>query len=395
MSTPISQHSSIFSKSLVVIATLASLLFVSACSDVRSEQVETSFLHFANIITINPQSSYILSREYVGLITTKQRTELGFEYAGKITKVFVDSGDMIKQYQVLAQQDTELLSIKATELQANIKQINAQLSLNQANLKRGSVLIEKGYTSAQSLDELIAQQQVLQGQLQALKANLGTVRYQISKSRLVAPFDSIVGKRFLSQGEVIAQGQPAFNLIEQDNNEISLGVPAQLAASLTLAQTFSVTIAGQQHTARLIAIGKQINSVNRTVNLRLVLVKSANLFNGQLVRVKISQTRQQQGFWLPLTALTDGIRGQWSVYLASVDHPQNYQIKTRNVNLLHSTHDAAFVSGLPDKQLEIIAQGLHRFVPGQRVKKTQQQLVTHSDSNTDSNTDSNNQDKSL
>jgi RND family efflux transporter MFP subunit len=370
MPVPTSKNLPILSHWRFLLAALTSLFFMQACVDVNSQQKAAVYLPSASILTIEPALSYTLTRQYVGKVTTKQHTDLGFEYAGKITKVLVDSGDKVKKHQILAQLDTQLLSIKSAEITANIKQIKAQSSLNTANLTRVNALIEKGHTSKQRLDELHAEQQILQGKLQAFNANLQTINYQISKSQLVAPFAAVIGKKLLAQGEVIAARQPAFSLIAQDNSELSLGVPVHLASSLSLGDIFAVTIAEQQHSAQLIAIGRQIDASNRTVNLRLTLVKPTQLFNGQLVRVDIAQVKQAQGFWVPLTALTDGIRGQWNVYLAINQAGDNYQIQSANVKLLHSSKETAFISGLGASQQHIISQGLHRFVPGQIVIKS-------------------------
>ncbi len=60
----------------------------------------------------------------------------------------------MQQGQSLATLNTNLLELKKAEIEAEINQTQAQLNLNQANLKRLSALDKKGFASEQSLDEL-------------------------------------------------------------------------------------------------------------------------------------------------------------------------------------------------------------------------------------------------
>ncbi|WP_281561053.1 efflux RND transporter periplasmic adaptor subunit [Thalassomonas sp. RHCl1] len=355
------------------------LLVLSGCND--AEQAEAgATIHSARMLTITPQAGYPLQREYIGELTTKQHTDLGFEFSGKINSIAFDSGDEVRRGEILARQDTELLTIKHAELEAKIKQNKAQITLNQANLKRIKSLINNGYTSEQSLDELNAEYQVLQAGLQGLNASLKTIEYQIEKASLIAPFDATIGERFLSQGQVLNAGQGAFRLIAKNNNEISVGVPAKLAARLELGHTFSVEINENLSDATLIAIGKQVDKTNRTVQLRLLPQENTKGFNGQLVRVNIRQEIQKSGYWLPLSAIIDGVRGQWNIYLAQQIGGGQYQIKAATVSVLHTTENDAFVSGLEANEHLVIAEGLHRYVPGQIINKHQGTLALKTNS---------------
>ena len=353
----------------IVLFPVAILFTLFGCSEKHSkEDITPSYFHTANLLTINPVASYGVSSNYIGKIIAKHHSKLSFEYSGKVNFVAVDSGDFIKKGQLLAQQDTELFTIKSTELQAQVKQTTARMKLNLANLKRIHTLKKDGYSSAQRLDELSAEKQVLEAKKQGLEAAIQTINYQIKKAKLLAPYNAIIGDRMVSAGEVITAGSPVFRLIEQNHNEIKVGIPSKLATTLTLDQVFKVKIGEHQANAKLISIGKQIDQSNRTVLLRLSLLNSVESFNGQLVRVAINRTIVKDGFWLPLTAITDGVRGQWNVYLA-LKSDQRYIIQPATINVLHATKDAVYVSGLPLQKNLIVSEGLHRFAPGQVVKR--------------------------
>lgn len=362
---------------------LITLLTITACSDGSVKQATSSknYHQSATLMTISPEPSYTIERDYLGQVTAKQNTSLSFEFAGKVSEIFVDSGDVVKKGQRLAQQDTQLLSYKTAELEAQIAQSNAQITLNTANLDRIKTLINDGYSSKQRLDELNTENQILTAQIDGLNARIKTLAYQRDKSALVAPFNGVITKRLISNGEVTSASDPSFHLIETANNEINVGIPSKVASTLTLGQLIQIKLDNQIKQAKLIAIGHQIEASNRTVQLRLKMIEqlaTTKNFNGQLVRITIAQQINKPGFWLPINALTDGVRGQWQIFIASTttDAKDNYLLQTATVNVLHTNKHSVYVNGLEIKQHQIVAQGVHRYVAGQVISASSQPLIS-------------------
>ena len=371
-------------KLILLIFLTASTL--TACSKaVEKKEATNSYQQSAALLTISPEKSYTIARNYLGQITAKQHTSLSFEYSGRISDVLVDSGDVIKKGQLLAQQDTQLLNYKTTELQSQKNQAQAQITLNKANLSRIKTLINDGYSSLQRLDELNSENKILQAQISGLNARINTLQYQREKSALIAPFDGVITERFISNGDLSNISQPSFRFIEKANNEINVGIPRKVASTLVLGQIFNIkidntTLIDKTKQAKLIAIGQQINTVNRTVQLRLKMLKKldkGNSYNGQLVRVTIEQKIKKPGFWLPLNAITDGVRGQWQLFIASPtgDSNNRFQLQPATVNVLHTSERSAYINGLSLEPHKIVAQGVHRYVGGQVVKASTQVLA--------------------
>ena len=270
---------------------------------------------------------------------------------------------------------------KTNELQAQITQSKAQITLNVANLNRIKTLINDGYSSKQRLDELNAENKILNAQINGLNSRIETIEYQRDKSALIAPFDGVITKRLISHGEVITPAKPSFHIIESANNEINVGIPSKIASTLTLEQIVKVKIGEQTKQAKLISIGHQIDSVNRTVQLRLKMLEQltqAKNFNGQLVRITLNEQIDKAGFWVPINAITDGVRGQWQLFIARPDLKQDnqYQLQSTTVKILHSNKNSVYIHGLSLNKHEIVDQGVHRYVTGQNVKNSLSTVAT-------------------
>lgn len=331
-------------------------------------ETKNNYYQVADIDTIEPSSRYSMTRNYIGKVISKQFSAVSFEYSGMVENIFVDSGDKVKKGQLLAELNTELLLINQLEVSARIEQLTAQAKLNKLNLQRARKLAINGYSSQQTIDELITEQQVIKADLARQHANKAGINYQISKAKLFAPFNATVSTRAVAEGEFFSPNQMAFELIKLAHHEISVGVPINVANNLTVGEALSVNLNDKQLFAKILVIGKQINAASRTVELRLSIEQQANFYNGQLAQVKIEQTIEQTGFWLPLSALTDGIRGQWNIYLVEPSQKQLFKIKAATVEVIYTTTERAFISGLPKQTHQIINSGVHRYVPGQQVK---------------------------
>lgn len=358
-----------YSSTVNAAAMLFSLFLLTACSPEAQKTTDTEpYLQSAQLIEVTPNSHYLANRSYIGKINSTAFSQLRFEYAGKIESTLVNSGDQVQQGQVLAKQDTQLLTIKLAELAAQRKQTQANIQLNQSNLVRYERLINEGYTAQQRVDELKAEQQVLQAKIQQLDASIDSINFQISRSKLIAPFTGTISKRYVTTGEIASPNTAAFSIIKSDNEEIVVGIPAKIANKLSINSVFNATIGEQKIRIKLINIGQQIDSVVRTVELRFVLLEKIKHFNDQLARVQIDYQVNKRGIWLPTSALIDGVRGQWNVYLATASENATYQISAATVKVLHANQEFAYVTGLADNKQLIIKTGVHRYVPGQTVK---------------------------
>jgi len=98
--------------------------------------------------------------------------------------------------------------------------------------------------------------------------------------------------------------------------------------------------------------------------------------SGAQAYLKLSETVDGTGVWLPLTALTEGIRGLWNVYvLIPITDSELFRIETRDVQISYANTEDAFVSGALADGEWVVATGLQRLVPGQTVRLEPQSMV--------------------
>jgi multidrug efflux pump subunit AcrA (membrane-fusion protein) len=201
---------------------------------------------------------------------------------------------------------------------------------------------------------------------------MASIDDQIKHRDWIAPLNGIVSLRHISQGDVIEAGKPVVNIFTEKNHEIHVGVPAFVAKRLQKEAPITVTIAGQIIDTRILAISKHVDTSTQTVQIRLALAQNFDAYNEQLVKVAIDIATEADGFWIPLSALTDGIRGQWNILTAIKDESaknkiDQYILEKETVKVLFSNEEQAYISGLPGQGISLVASGVHRFVAKQIV----------------------------
>ena len=369
---------------IVTFVLCAVLLVIAGCGEDPTEStskvIDSSqpFYHQVQSEALVKQSSYLVNRKFAGTIVSKQTASLNFEIQGRVDEVLVDEGATVEQGQLLAQLDSELLSIELKQLKAQLMQVSADMDLVKANLTRNNSLLEQGYTSAQRLDELNAQQNVLLANEQQLNASIEAKQYQINHSQIRAPFAGTINKRMINTGEVVSQQIIAFEIQRRGNNELKVGVPKSLIPYVKDQKQYHLSINDQDYIVDNLAINSNINLQSRTVQLRFELADNIEVFNNQIAYFKFQQEHQEQGFWVPLAALTDGIRGTWNIYiLKPLEHdPELFEIKSHSIVLLHSEQDKAFIQVDVPTGTQILKSGIQRFVPGQKVRKSKTVINT-------------------
>lgn len=354
---------------------LVAISLVSACQDPVIEQAPQPSYPSVSSQSLVLADSYQYQQTFSGTIRSGNTTEIGFELSGKIKALAVDSGDNVKQGQILAKLDTRLLVAAQNELNASLSQNKADLDLARATLDRSLGLQKQGYVSEQQLDELKGQLNSLLAAKTRLEASLLANQLKIDKSTLLAPFDGVISKRNHNLAEVVNVGSPVFTIIEHNNIQAYIGVPVAIASQLTTGQTVDITVRDQPLQGVIAGIGAELNPVTRTVDLRVTLPKSAKVLNGELSYLHYQQTQANQGYWVPLSALTDGVRGLWNIYTLSPADNKLFSIERRDVEIIYTTDNKAFINGAISPNEQYVSQGLHKLVAGQLVSQ-QTQVAT-------------------
>jgi RND family efflux transporter MFP subunit len=327
------------------------------------------YRHLVRAVMVAEQSEFRIEREFAGLVVPRQSTDIGFEQAGQVARILIDDGAQVVAGQLLAELDVQLLEAERDELIGRRSDIESRVILNQANMKRALELQHKGFAADQRIDELVAEQGTLEASMAQIDAGLRATDTRVEKSKLIAPFAGSVSRRYVDEGAVLGSGTPVFRMLEDSSLEARVGVPVRLLNHISAGQSVGLVIAGEPVTGQVLAIGTDVTRATLTVPARIGIPADSHVVSGAQAYLRLNESVQDKGFWLPLTSLTEGLRGLWNVYvLVPGDDADLYRIESRDVQISYANQRDAFVSGALADGEKVVASGLHRLVPGQWVR---------------------------
>lgn len=345
----------------------SAVVFLAACSESVAVVEQPKTLLSVEAQAIEKSETYTVEREYVGVVNSGQRANLGFELSGKISNLWVDSGDAVTKGDSLVSLDTQLLDAELKELKAQLDEVKSQQKLTKTNLNRQYALKKKGFSSESEIDALISQKETLAANSLRINSAIGANRLKIQKSTIKAPYSGVVSKRFVSIGDVVGVGTSTLSLLSAESKEAVIGVNSADLQGIAQLGNYQVRVGNQEYSAKLISNASNVDTLSRSVSLRFLLEEHAQVLDGELAYLSYQKTYQDSGFWLPTTALIDGIRGTWNVYsLSPIDDHQ--AVERRVVQVLFANNDSVFVTGELANGEQVITTGLHKVVPGQSVQ---------------------------
>jgi len=312
---------------------------------------------------VQPEAGYAIRRRFTGVVRSRRTSELAFERPGLVIDLRFDEGDTVRPGALLARLDVSQLRVRRRELAAALREAEARVELSDVTSTRLRELAAEQFTSRQSSDEAKFGLAARRAAADRLRAAIEAVDVDLRKSRLTAPFGGTVAERSVDEGEVIAPGQPIFRFLERERPEARVGVPVELAAQLEVGTRHVLKLDGRSVSAELSAIVDDVDPNTRTRALVFDWADDSRATDGQVVQLQLDRPVESRGYWLPVDAITEGLRGLWTVYTVS----DRDRIVREAVEVLYMESDRVFVRGTLEPGDRVVTGGLHRVVPGQAV----------------------------
>lgn len=319
-----------------------------------------------DVVVANMQSSLALDEKFTGIVQPRRSSELGFSDGGRIAALNVDVGDRVTDGQILAVLDTRAVRSQLVSAEAQVNEAKASHALAMNTVERQQTLLERGHVSQQRVDEALAQAATADARIEAARARADTLRVQIDLATIRAPYPGMITSRNFDEGAIAAQGAPIFQLVETGALEARIGLPAPLAAALEPGDIYTLSTDVGPVDAKLRSVTGIIDAGQRSVTSLFDITDAASVSAGTVVRLSVSRDVQENGLWLPVSALAEGQRGLWSLYIASPEG-DGWVARPGLVEVVQTEGERVFVRGAISDGDRIIVDGLQRVAPGQSV----------------------------
>lgn len=231
-----------------------------------------------------------------GTLRAEESIELQAELNGKVIALNFKEGQRVKSGEVL-------VKIDDSSQQASLRRARARRDLAQLREQRLARLVAEGGVSQLEFDEA-------RGELAVIDAEIDVIRAELAKTEIRAPFDGVVGIRFISVGAYVNPATRIATLQGIARLKVDFSVPERYSTLVRAGAPVSFEVAGGNaiYTGEVYAIEPRIDVSTRTVLLRALCDNpEGQLLPGTFARVRYEVSQDSQALLVPAIAVVSGL----------------------------------------------------------------------------------------
>lgn len=255
--------------------------------------------------------------EYVATLKSRDSAVIMPEVDGRITKIYVHSGDHVTEGMPLMQIDPSKQEATVTSQESALAAQQANLQYAQQQYQRTSGLFSAGVVSKQEMDQAKSALDAAQAQLSALQAQLKEQQVQLHYYKVNAPRNGIVGDIPVREGDRVTSSTQLTTVDKPGTLEAYIYVPVERAPQLKNGLRVQIVDNNGKPLAdsRITFISPQVDNTTQTVLAKASIANNNDkLRNSQFIRARIIWGTSQQAL-LPVLA-TLRLGGQYFAFVA-------------------------------------------------------------------------------
>lgn len=286
-----------------------------------------------------------------GTLLANEEVELRSEIAGRIAGVYFQEGSRITK-------GTLLLKIHDRELQSQYKRKELEEKLAADAESRERSLLEIKAVSQEAYDKKL-------NALRLIQAEKEIIESQIGKTEIRAPFNGVIGLRYVSEGGYVSPNMLAATMQELDPMKVEFSVPEKYAGAVISGVEILVSAGGSEdsHKGVIYASETKIDANTRTIKVRGKIPNArGDLIPGSFARVEIALAKLADAIVIPSGAVIPELSGE-KVYLCVNGKAKSVPIKTG----IRTEKSVQVVDGLAPNDT-LIVTGLMQLANGKDIQ---------------------------
>ena len=215
------------------------------------------------------------------------------EVSGRISRFGFADGQRVRRGQLLVQLDDTLQA-------AQLRQAEALAGIARTNLQRNRELVAQNFVSQSVVDQSAASLEVAVAQVALAEA-------QMSRMKILAPFDGVAGIRSVDVGDYVKDGADLVNVEDTTQVWVDFRLPERYLAQLKPGQQVEVALdamPGRSFRAQIDALDSQLDANGRSLLVRARLANpDGALRTGMFARTRTLLAVRDSALVVPEEAL--------------------------------------------------------------------------------------------
>jgi len=277
-------------------------------------KIDSSQIRYSKV-SLNPVKfvDYVHTIDVQGKVESDQNIEVNPKTMGIITKVLVTEGQKVRQGQVLATIDNELLK-------GNLDQLKSQYSLatilyqKQKNLWDQQIGTEVQYLQAKNTKE-------------NLEKNMAIIKEQLSQTNILSPISGTVDMVIARVGQMAAAGAPQFRIVNSNKIKVTAGLGENYISQVGVGSTVTINFpdANKSVKTKIGFVSSIIDPVTRTFTVQSKLEGENGIRPNMIAIFKIQDYHNPNALVVPINLVQNGEDGSF-VFVAEKGPNPNFGI---------------------------------------------------------------------
>ncbi len=286
----------------------ADTILISDNQKTLVELKELSFRHFAHFITLS------------GKVTPEQEAFISPEINGQVHRIFVKEGQLVKKGELLISLKTDITERSIQEVQTNLD-LASKLYEKQKELWDQNIGSEIQYLQ-------------LKANMESLQARLATLREQLQMASIKAPFEGLVEKIYIKEGELASPGIRLLHIVNLEKLKISADVSENYLNDIQKGEIVTIEFPSFPEMTRTLPVkrlGNIIDNKSRTFTVEVSYDNPGGKIKpNQFVNMLINDFASEQAIVVPSIIIRQDIQG----HFLFVAEEENGELKARKIYVI-------------------------------------------------------------
>jgi membrane fusion protein (multidrug efflux system) len=224
-----------------------------------------------------------------GALASARQTIVASRILARIEDVRVRAGDRVVAGDVLVVLDSREIQARVAQAAEALQAARARLDLAQSEKTRYEQLFEKGVTTQQRLDQVLADVRTAHADVDRLEQSRREAETGLSYTEIRAPVPGLVVDRLAEPGDTASPGSPLLRIYDPSALRVEVPVRESLAVRLRVGDALSVEVPAlaDDFQGRIEEIVPFAEPGARTLLVKVALPQDPRLYAGLFARVAI------------------------------------------------------------------------------------------------------------
>ena len=256
-----------------------------------------------------PESTAPTEEAFVasGPIVVENQVEVLSQRDGLISELAADTGTSVRKGQLLAklddrqlQADRDAAAAQARSIQADLKNWEASVKVAESDVERANKMWDAQLITKEQLEhdryKLVATKfeadRERENYARALAAQK-SLELELEKTRILAPFGGVVGRRYVHNGQRVAKDEKLFWVTATAPMRVKFTLPENYIGKVGKGSLITVipsALPGEKHSARVLMVSPVVDPASATIEVTAELTGNMGALKpGMIANIRLNK----------------------------------------------------------------------------------------------------------